>query len=79
MSTVSSVSGVSGASSVSLRPPASDLTSGFVGIDVSKAKLDVHARGRDFSVGNDAAGIRQLINRLGKTPSAEPASEWKNR
>jgi transposase len=41
---------------------------GFVGVDVSKARLDVHALDRDFSVANDARGIAQLINRLGKMP-----------
>jgi len=38
----------------------------FVGIDVSKARLDVHVRplGVGFSVGNDAAGYGSLIARL---------------
>jgi transposase len=39
-----------------------------VGVDVSKARLDVHARSQDFSVANDAGGIRQLIKRLGRSP-----------
>jgi transposase len=38
----------------------------FVGIDVSKARLDVHVRpgGEAFSVDNDAAGISGLVERL---------------
>lgn len=38
----------------------------FVGIDVSKDRLDVHIRplGQGFSVGNDAAGYAALIARL---------------
>jgi transposase len=38
----------------------------FVGIDVSKGRLDVHVRplGTGFSVGNDAAGHAALIGRL---------------
>jgi transposase len=38
----------------------------FVGIDVSKDRLDVHVRplGSGFSVGNDAAGHAALIGRL---------------
>jgi len=38
----------------------------FVGIDVSKARLDVHVRplGTGFSLGNDAAGHAALIARL---------------
>jgi transposase len=42
--------------------------SGFVGVDVSKARLDVHAWSQDFSVANDAKGVRQLIKHLGQTP-----------
>ena len=39
-----------------------------IGIDVGKAQLDVHIyeRAVDFSVLNDAAGIRQLVGRLGR-------------
>jgi transposase len=55
-------------SSVCVRPSLLVSGLGFVGVDVSKARLDVHAMGRDFSVANDPRGIRQLINRLGKTP-----------
>ncbi len=38
----------------------------FVGIDISKDRLDVHVRplGTGFSVGNDAAGHAALIGRL---------------
>ena len=38
----------------------------FVGIDVSKDRLDVHVRplGSGFSVANDAAGHAALIGRL---------------
>ena len=37
-----------------------------VGIDVSKAQLDVHVleRNRSWSMGNDESGVRALINRL---------------
>ena len=39
----------------------------FVGIDVSKARLDVATtRGDVWSVGNDRAGWTELIGRLGK-------------
>ena len=39
-----------------------------VGIDVSKAVLDVHVHpaGESFAVGNDEAGVQQLVTRLGK-------------
>ena len=39
-----------------------------VGIDIGKAQLDVHIyeRAVDFSVLNDATGIRQLVGRLGR-------------
>ena len=39
-----------------------------VGIDVSKARLDVHVHplGESFAVGNDEAGVAQLVERLGK-------------
>lgn len=39
-----------------------------VGIDVSKARLDVHVHplGESFAVGNDEAGASELIARLGK-------------
>ncbi|MEH3106217.1 MAG: transposase [Sphingomonas fennica] len=38
----------------------------YVGIDVSRARLDVHLHPSDerFAVGNDAAGRRQLVRRL---------------
>ena len=40
----------------------------FIGIDVSKSQLDVHAHlsAERFAVGNDEAGLRQLIERLGQ-------------
>lgn len=39
-----------------------------VGIDVSKARLDVHVHpaGESFAVGNDEAGVAELAQRLGK-------------
>src|SRR5262245_26802006 len=39
----------------------------FVGIDVSKPRLDVHVRpaGTAFAVANDPAGIADLVARLG--------------
>jgi len=39
-----------------------------VGIDVSKARLDVHVHpvGESFAVGNDEAGVAGLVERLGK-------------
>lgn len=39
-----------------------------VGIDVSKARLDVHVHplGESFAVGNDEAGVEALCERLGK-------------
>jgi transposase len=39
-----------------------------VGIDVSKARLDVHVHpaGDAFAVGNDEAGVAELIERLGR-------------
>ncbi len=42
----------------------------YVGIDIGKAQLDVHIyeRAVDFSVLNDATGIRQLVGRLGRFP-----------
>ncbi len=55
-------------SSVCVRPSCSVSSPGFVGVDVSKAKLDVHAPDRDFSVANDATGIRQLIKCLDRAP-----------
>src|SRR5690606_11899670 len=38
-----------------------------VGIDVSKARLDVHVHplGESFAVGNDEAGVQALVERLG--------------
>ena len=38
----------------------------FIGIDVSKSQLDVHAqvRGERFGYGNDEAGLQQLVSRL---------------
>jgi transposase len=38
----------------------------FVGIDVSKDRLDVHVRpgGEAFAVGRDAAGVEELVGRL---------------
>jgi transposase len=51
------------------QPP---LTPGFIGIDVSKDRLDVHVRpsGRTFAVARDGKGLEQLINELrGLTPS----------
>ena len=43
----------------------------FVGIDVSKAQLDVAlgANGETFSIANDEQGIRELLKRL--TPGAD--------
>jgi transposase len=47
---------------------------GFVGIDVSKDRLDVcllfcgDAGAESFSVANDAEGLRQILDRLGRTP-----------
>lgn len=42
----------------------------FVGIDVSKHRLDVHAlpSGEAWSVANDAAGCAELVKRLGDAP-----------
>ena len=39
-----------------------------VGIDVSKAQLDVHVHpaGESFAVGNDEVGVAELVERLGK-------------
>ena len=39
-----------------------------VGIDVSKARLDVHVHpaGESFAVGNDEVGVAELVERLGK-------------
>ncbi len=39
----------------------------FVGIDVAKDKLDVHVHpaGEDFTLSRDAAGVEQLVERLG--------------
>ena len=39
-----------------------------VGIDVSKARLDVymHPAGESFAVGNDEAGVAELVERVGK-------------
>jgi transposase len=39
-----------------------------VGIDVSKARLDVHVHpmGESFAVGNDEAGVQALVKRLGE-------------
>ena len=39
-----------------------------VGIDVSKARLDVHVhpQGESFALGNDEVGVAELIERLGK-------------
>ena len=39
-----------------------------VGIDVSKARLDVHVHplGESFAVGNDEAGVNALVDRLGR-------------
>jgi transposase len=44
----------------------------FVGIDVSKARLDVHLypAGAAFSVANDKAGLRALTKQLGKRDMA---------
>jgi transposase len=44
----------------------------FVGIDVSKARLDVHLypAGVAFSVANDRAGLRALTKQLGKRDMA---------
>lgn len=53
-------------SSVSLRSPSPAAPHGFVGIDVSKARFDVHAFGQDFSLANDPKGARQLVHRLGR-------------
>jgi transposase len=42
----------------------------FVGIDVSKHRLDVHAlpSGESWSVANDAAGCTELVKKLSETP-----------
>ncbi len=39
-----------------------------VGIDVSKARLDVHVHptGESFALGNDEAGVEALCQRLGR-------------
>jgi len=39
-----------------------------VGIDVSKARLDVHVHpaGESFALGNDEAGVAELASRLGR-------------
>ena len=39
-----------------------------VGIDVSKARLDVyvHPAGESFAMGNDEAGVQALVERLGQ-------------
>jgi transposase len=44
----------------------------FVGIDVSKDRLDVHVRpgGESFAVGRDSAGLQALIERLGSVAPA---------
>ena len=49
----------------------------FVGIDVSKARLDVsvHPSAERFSVGNDAAGIKQLAAKLCELAPAGVALE----
>jgi transposase len=43
-----------------------DRVSEFIGIDVSKSQLDVHAHvaGGSFSVNNDEVGLEQLVERL---------------
>ncbi|WP_395741251.1 IS110 family transposase [Prosthecobacter sp.] len=41
-----------------------------LGVDVSKDSLDVHFLTESFSVANTAAGIRQLLKRIAKNPSA---------
>jgi transposase len=48
----------------------------FVGIDVSKGRLDVHLRplGIGFSVSNEAAGYAELIARL--RPLGPPPRIW---
>src|SRR4051812_43632280 len=40
----------------------------FVGVDVSKARLDLCGLGRSWSVPNDAAGVRRVVAALGKEP-----------
>jgi hypothetical protein len=49
-------------------------TARFVGVDVSKQRLDVAVRpsGEQWSVGTDPAGLAQLVERLttGPTPLA---------
>jgi transposase len=47
-------------------------TPAFVGIDVSKDRLDVHLRpsGRAFAVARDGAGIEELLARLRADPPA---------
>jgi transposase len=43
----------------------------YIGIDVSKARLDVACRpGESFPAGNDPAGIRDLVERLRRLPVA---------
>jgi transposase len=46
------------------------MTEIFVGIDVSKAKLDIFANGESWQVDNTPAGISELVGRLGEL---EPA------
>lgn len=41
-----------------------DLQAIVIGIDVSKARLDISAAGQDWSVGNDLEGIGKLVARL---------------
>ena len=50
----------------------------FVGIDVSKAHLDVHVlpTGESFRVGHDDAGFVTLIARV-RGRSRPPLSSWK--
>jgi len=50
---------------------------GFVGIDVSKDRLDVHVlpEGQAFSVSRDGKGLAELIERLGSTPLERVAVE----
>jgi transposase len=49
-----------------------EVTPIFVGVDVSKARLDVFVRpsGQSESVSNDGAGIKALVKRLGKIQPA---------
>jgi transposase len=51
----------------------------FVGIDVSKDRLDVHVRplGVGFSVSNEAAGYAALIARLRPLRVKRIASCWR--